>query len=204
MKSGRQHTLAPLPVDEAVPGLMHAFEKHTAAVLVAPPGAGKTTRVPLALMDQSWLGDRKIIMLEPRRLAARSAAAHMASLLGEVPGQTVGYRVRLDTKVGSRTRIEIVTDGVFVRMIMDDPELSGIGAILFDEFHERSLDSDFALALCLETREALRPDLRLLAMSATMDGAKVASLLGQTDEVPVLESAGRSYPVEIVYQSKTC
>lgn len=183
---------APLPIDEIIPALVEALEKEIRAVLVAPPGAGKTTRVPLALLDCDWRGDGKIIMLEPRRLAARAAARRMAQSLGESVGETVGYRVRLDTKVTAQTRIEVVTEGVFTRMILADPELTGISAVLFDEFHERSLDGDLGLALCLDAM-ALRDDLRICVMSATLDGAKVASLLG---DAPILESEGRAFPIE--------
>jgi len=181
-----------LPVSEALPALTAALAAHGAAVLVAPPGAGKTTLVPLALLDAPWRGDGRIIMLEPRRLAARAAAHRLASLLGEGVGQTVGYRVRLDSKVSTATRIEVVTEGVFTRMLLDDPELNGIAAVIFDEFHERSLDGDLGLALALEAR-ILRDDLRLLVMSATIDGATVARLL---DGAPVVTSEGRTYPVE--------
>ena len=165
------------------------------AVLVAPPGAGKTTRVPLALLPAAWRGDGRIIMLEPRRLAARAAARRMATTLGEEVGETVGYRVRLDAKISRRTRIEVVTEGVFSRMVLVDPELSGIAAVLFDEFHERSLDGDLGLALALDA-SALREDLRLLVMSATIDGARVARLL---NGAPVIESRGRAFPVETRY-----
>ncbi|WP_224703752.1 ATP-dependent helicase HrpB [Devosia aquimaris] len=185
-------SMPPLPIDDALPGLQAALTAGPYAVLVAPPGAGKTTRVPLALLKAPWRSDRRIIMLEPRRLAARAAAAQMARLLGEEVAQTVGYRVRMDTKVTARTRIEIVTEGVFTRMLLDDPELTGIAAVLFDEFHERSLDGDLGLALTLDAA-ALRPDLRVLVMSATIDGARVARLLG---DCPVIESLGRTFPVE--------
>lgn len=187
--------IAPLPIDDSLPGLLTALQAGTAAVLVAPPGAGKTTRVPLALLDAPWRGDRRIIVLEPRRLAARAAARRMAESLDEEVGDTVGYRVRLDAKVSKRTRIEVVTEGVFTRMILGDPELTGIAAVLFDEFHERSLDGDLGLALALDAA-ALRDDLRLLVMSATIDGARVARLL---DAAPVIESQGRAYPVETRY-----
>lgn len=163
------------------------------AVLQAPPGAGKTTKVPLALLQAPWLAGRRIIVLEPRRLAARAAARRMAAMLGEEVGGTVGYRVRLDTRVGPATRIEVVTDGLFLRQLQEDPEIPGIGAVLFDEFHERGIDSDLALALCLESRAALRDDLRLVVMSATLDGAPVARLLG---DAPIVTSQGRAYPVE--------
>ncbi|ODT67960.1 MAG: ATP-dependent helicase HrpB [Pelagibacterium sp. SCN 63-23] len=184
-----------LPIDAILPALASALANGRGAVLIAQPGAGKTTRVPLALLDAPWRGDRRIIMLEPRRLAARAAARQMAKLLGEEIGETVGYRVRMDAKVSARTRIEIVTEGVFTRMILDDPELTDIAAILFDEFHERSLDADLGLALALDAR-ALRPDLRILVMSATIDGARVAALL---DSAPVLDSPGRTFPVETFY-----
>src|SRR5690554_5391915 len=173
-----------LPIDEIIEKLQSELARGTRAVLVAPPGAGKTTRVPLALLDAPWRGDGKIIMLEPRRLAARAAARRMAQTLGEAVGETIGYRVRLDTKVSAKTRIEVVTEGVFTRMILDDPELTGIAAVLFDEFHERSLDGDLGLAITLDA-SALREDLRVLVMSATLDGAKIAALLG---DAPVIES----------------
>ncbi|CAO4139234.1 ATP-dependent RNA helicase HrpB [Methylorubrum aminovorans] len=182
-----------LPIEAALPALRAALSERASAVLVAPPGAGKTTRVPLALLDEPWLGRQKIILLEPRRLAARGAAERMASTLGERVGDTVGLRVRLGSKISARTRIEVVTEGVFTRMILDDPELTGIGAVLFDEFHERSLDADLGLAFALDAQGALRENLRILAMSATLDGARVAGLLG---DAPVVESEGRAYPVE--------
>jgi len=186
---------APLPIDDALPELLAALKAGPFAVLVAPPGAGKTTRVPLALLDAPWRGDGRIIVLEPRRLAARAAARRMADTLGEQVGETVGYRVRLDVKVSKRTRIEVVTEGVLTRMILDDPELSGVAAVLFDEFHERSLDGDLGLALALDAT-ALRDDLRLVVMSATIDGASVARLLS---DAPVIESLGRAFPVETHY-----
>ena len=186
---------APLPIDDALPALCAALAASPFAVLVAPPGAGKTTRVPLALLDAPWRGDGRIIMLEPRRLAARAAARRMAQTLGEEIGQTVGYRVRMDAKVSARTRIEVVTEGVFTRMIQSDPELGGVAAVLFDEFHERSLDGDLGLALALDAT-ALRADLRLLVMSATIDGARIASLLAGA---PVIESRGRAFAVETRY-----
>ncbi|MBS7538714.1 ATP-dependent helicase HrpB [Ancylobacter lacus] len=187
---------SPLPIDEALPALQASLAARPNAVLVAPPGAGKTTRVPLALLDAPWMAGRRLLVLEPRRLAARAAAERMAATLGEPVGETVGYRVRFGSKIGRRTRIEVVTEGIFTRMILDDPELSGVGAVLFDEFHERSLDADLGLALALDAQGGLREDLRLLAMSATLDGARVARLLG---EAPVIESAGRAFPVETVY-----
>jgi len=185
----------PLPIDEALPDLLKALAAGTMAVLVAPPGAGKTTRVPLELLDAPWRKDGKIILLEPRRLAARAAARRMAASLGEEVGETVGYRVRLDSKVSKRTRIEVVTEGVFTRTILADPELTGIAAVLFDEFHERSLDGDLGLALALDA-SVLRDDLRLLVMSATIDGARVARLMRGA---PVIESRGRAFPVETRY-----
>jgi ATP-dependent helicase HrpB len=185
-----------LPIDAIIPDLKAALAISPCAVLVAAPGAGKTTRVPLSLMDEPWLRGGKIIMLEPRRLAARAAAARMAQTLGETVGETVGLRVRLQSKIGPSTRIEVVTEGVFSRMILEDPGLEGIGAVLFDEFHERSLDADLGLALARDAQALLRNDLRLLVMSATLDGARVASLLGNA---PVVESQGRQFPVETVY-----
>ncbi|MHA6642687.1 ATP-dependent helicase HrpB [Mesorhizobium sp. A623] len=191
--------LPDLPVTAALPALGEALAAGNAAVLVAPPGAGKTTLVPLALLDASWRGDGKIILLEPRRLAARAAARRMASLLGEEPGETVGYAMRMENRTSARTKILVVTEGVFSRMILDDPELPGIAAVLFDEFHERSLDGDFGLALALDVQGALRPDLRLLVMSATLDGARVARLLS---DAPVIESQGRAFPVDIRYEER--
>ena len=170
--------------------------RHNAAVLVAPPGAGKTTRVPLVLLDEPWAKDKKILVLEPRRLAARAAAARMASTLGEQVGGTVGLRVRFGSKVSKRTRIEVVTEGIFTRLVLDDPSLEGIAAVLFDEFHERSLDADLGLALARDAQAGLREDLKILVMSATLDGARVAALL---DGAPVVESQGRSFPVETRY-----
>ena len=189
-----------LPVTEALPALLAALREGSRAVLVAPPGAGKTTLVPLVLLDAPWRGDGKILLLEPRRIAARASARRMAELLGEQPGETVGYAMRMESKVGPRTRILVVTEGVLARMILDDPELTGISAILFDEFHERSLDGDFGLALAIDVQGALRPDLRLLVMSATIDGARVARLLG---DAPVIESEGRSFPVDIRHEERS-
>jgi ATP-dependent helicase HrpB len=184
----------PLPIDDALPALTSALERSPNAVLVAPPGAGKTSRVPLALLEAPWRGDQKIIMLEPRRLAARGAAERMAKTLGERVGETVGLRARLNVKVSGKTRIEVVTEGVFARMILDDPALEGVAAVIFDEFHERSLDADMGLALALDAQGGLREDLRILVMSATLDGARVAALLGE--RAPVIESEGRMFPVE--------
>ncbi|WP_020177673.1 ATP-dependent helicase HrpB [Methylopila sp. M107] len=191
--------MSALPVEEALPRLMAALDRANAAVLVAPPGAGKTTRVPLALLDAGWRGDGKILVLEPRRLAARAAAARMAATLGQSVGETVGLRVRLGSKVSKRTRIEVVTDGVFARMIVDDPELEGVAAVLFDEFHERSLDADLGLALARDAQAGLREDLRILVMSATLDGARVAKLLGDAE---VVTSEGRAFPVQTRHLSR--
>jgi ATP-dependent helicase HrpB len=185
-----------LPIDDALPRLTDALAARHAAVLVAPPGAGKTTRVPLVLLDEPWAKDKKILVLEPRRLAARAAAARMASTLGEQVGDTVGLRVRFGSKVSKRTRIEVITEGVFTRLILDDPSLEGVAAVLFDEFHERSLDADLGLALARDVQLALREDLKILVMSATLDGARVAALLGNA---PVVESQGRSFAVETHY-----
>lgn len=189
-----------LPIDTVLPDVLAALARRTAAVVVAPPGAGKTTRLPLALLDADWLGNRKILVLEPRRIAARGAATRMASTLGEPVGGTVGLRARLGTKISARTRIEVVTEGVFTRMILDDPTLEGIGAVLFDEFHERSLDADLGLALARDCQKGLREDLRILVMSATLDGARVARLL---DDAPVVASDGRAHPVATHYLGRS-
>ncbi|SCB20827.1 ATP-dependent helicase HrpB [Bradyrhizobium shewense] len=186
----------PLPIDAVLDDLSRTLEANNAAVLVAPPGAGKTTRVPLALLDAPWARDKKIIVLEPRRIAARASADRMAKSLGERAGETVGYRVRFGSKISRTTRIEVVTEGIFTRQILDDPELPGVAAILFDEFHERSLDADMGLALARDAQTGLREDLRILVMSATLDGARVAKLLG---DAPVVESEGRAFPVETRY-----
>src|SRR3569623_299299 len=186
----------PLPIDEVLDDLAQTLELTITAVLVEPPGAGKTTRVPLALRDAPWVENWKIIVLEPRRIAARAAAERMAQTLGEKVGESVGYRVRFGSKVSRKTQIEVVTEGIFTRQILDDPELKGVAAVLFDEFHERSLDADLGLALARDAQSGLREDLRILVMSATLDGARVASLLG---DAPVVESEGRAYPVETRY-----
>jgi ATP-dependent helicase HrpB len=188
--------LPPLPIDAATPNLITALARGTTAVLVAPPGAGKTTRVPLVLAAEPWAADKKILVLEPRRLAARAAAARMAKTLGEKVGDTVGYRVRFGTMVSKRTRIEVITEGVFTGLIADDPSLDGVGAVLFDEFHERSLDADLGLALARDAQQALREDLRLIVMSATIDGARIAAALG---DAPVIASEGRAFAVETRY-----
>lgn len=185
-----------LPVVTALPALRQALDQTRRAVLTAPPGSGKTTLVPIDLLQASWLKGRKIILLEPRRLAARAAAARMAELLGEPLGQTVGYRIRLDKCISARTRIEVVTEGILTRQFQQDPELNGVGLLIFDEFHERSLQGDLALALALDVMSGLRDELRLLVMSATLETDAVSKLL---DEAPVISAAGRSYPVEIRY-----
>ena len=183
-----------LPIDDVIPALRAALAERHEAVLEAPPGAGKTTRVPLALLNEPWLAGQTILMLEPRRLAARAAAERLASELGEKVGQTVGYRIRLDSKVGPNTRIEVVTEGILTRRLQDDPALEGVGLLIFDEFHERSLDADLALALSLNGRELFRDEqpLKILLMSATLEGERLASLLG---DAPILRSQGRMYPV---------
>jgi ATP-dependent helicase HrpB len=190
----------PLPIDAALPELTAALRTNNAAVLVAPPGAGKTTRVPLVLAAEPWAQQSgkasRILVLEPRRLAARAAAARMAHNLNEAVGETVGLRVRFGSKVSRKTRIEIVTEGIFTRMIVDDPMLEGIAAVLFDEFHERSLDADLGLALARDAQQGLREDLKILVMSATIDGARVGALLGGA---PVIESRGRVFPVDTRY-----
>jgi ATP-dependent helicase HrpB len=186
----------PLPIDAVLDVLEQTLASHNAAVLVAPPGAGKTTRVPLALLDAPWAKGKKIIVLEPRRIAARASAERMAKSLGERAGETVGYRVRFGSKISRATRIEVVTEGIFSRQILDDPEMSGVAAVLFDEFHERSLDADLGLALARDAQTGLREDLRILVMSATLDGARVAKLLG---DAPVVASEGRAFPVETRY-----
>src|SRR5690554_1054929 len=183
-----------LPICAVLPELKTALAEHAKAVLVAPPGAGKTTLVPLAMLDQAWAGFGTILLLEPRRIAARAAARRMASLLNEEPGQTVGYALRMERKTSATTRILVVTEGILARMIIDDPTLEGVAAVIFDEFHERSLDGDLGLALILDVMDALRPDLRLLVMSATLDGARVSALL---EGAPVVQSEGRSFPVDI-------
>src|SRR3954471_853342 len=184
-----------LPIHAVLPDLLAALRSGASAVLVAPPGAGKTTGVAPALLAEPWCGG-EILLLSPRRLAARAAAERMAALAGEPVGGTIGYATRLDSKRSARTRITVLTEGIFLRRIQADPELQGVSAILFDEVHERSLDSDFGLALALDAQAALRPDLRLLAMSATLDGARFSSLM---QDAPLIESEGRAFPVEIVH-----
>jgi ATP-dependent helicase HrpB len=185
-----------LPITTALPDLKAALAASANAVLEAPPGAGKTTLVPLALLDEPWLAGRKILMLEPRRVAARAAATRMASLIGEQAGQTVGYRVRQDSRVSRDTRIIVLTEALLTRRLQEDPELADVGLVIFDEFHERSLNADLGLALALEVQEALNPNLKLLVMSATLDGARIARLLS---DAPVVRSQGRMFPVETLY-----
>ncbi|MGQ0685403.1 ATP-dependent helicase HrpB [Bradyrhizobium sp.] len=191
-----RHFDTPLPIDAVLDELSRTLVVRNTAVLVAPPGAGKTTRVPLALLEEPWTKGKKIIVLEPRRIAARASAERMAKTLGERAGETVGYRVRFGSKVSRATRIEVVTEGIFSRQILDDPELNGVAAVLFDEFHERSLDADLGLALAHDAQTGLREDLRILVMSATLDGARIAKLLG---DAPVVASEGRAFPVDTRY-----
>ena len=188
--------MSSLPIDAALPALLQALRSRDEVVLQAPPGAGKTTRVPLALLDEPWLAGQTILMLEPRRLAARAAAERLASELGEKVGETVGYRIRLESRVGPRTRIEVVTEGILTRRLQDDPALEGVGLLIFDEYHERSLDADLALALSLNGRELLRDDqpLKILLMSATLEGERLSNLL---NDAPVVTSEGRMYPVDV-------
>lgn len=185
-----------LPINDILPALKNALRASGAAVLQAPPGAGKTTQVPLALLKEPWLAGRSIVMLEPRRLAARAAASRMAHLLGESVGQTVGYRIRFEAKVSPPTRVEVVTEGILTRRLQSDPGLEGVGLVIFDEFHERHLHADLALALCLDSQRTVREDLKILVMSATLDGEAVAGLLGG---VPVLSASGRAFPVDVRY-----
>ena len=185
--------MSDLPIHAVLPDLLAALRTGSNAVLVAPPGAGKTTAVAPALLDEPWCGGQ-VLLLSPRRLAARAAAERIAEMMGEQPGGTVGYATRMDSKISARTRLLVLTEGIFVRRIQDDPELAGVSAVLFDEVHERSLDSDFGLALALDAQEALRPDLRIVPMSATLDGARFATLL---NGAPVIESAGRIQPLEL-------
>ncbi len=190
--------MSPLPIESVLANLQAALQRRDEVVLEAPPGAGKTTRVPLTLLDAAWLGKQKIIMLEPRRLAARAAAEYMASMLDEAVGKTVGYRVRLESRISAHTRIEVVTEGILTRILQDDPSLEGIGLLIFDEFHERSLDADLGLALALQGRALFReqPALKILIMSATLEGDRLAALL---NDAPVIKSEGRLHPVEIRY-----
>ncbi|WP_379136384.1 ATP-dependent helicase HrpB, partial [Paenibacillus sp. sgz500958] len=185
-----------LPIMQVLPELKSLLSTSPSAILIAEPGAGKTTAAPLAFLNESWLEGKSILMLEPRRLAARSAAVYMSASLGESVGQTVGYRMRMDSKVSKNTRIVVVTEGVLTRMLQSDPALENIGLVIFDEFHERSLHADLGLALTLETQSVLREDLRVLIMSATLDRERVSAFLGGA---PVVECPGRTYPVDTIY-----
>jgi len=196
MNSPQKPDNGAFPVDEVLPALKDALRARNSAVLVAQPGAGKTTRVPLALLDEPWVKAGKILVLEPRRIAARAAATFMAHSIGEKLGETLGLRVRFGSKVSAKTRIEMITEGIFTRLVLEDPELKGIAGVVFDEFHERSLDADLGLALALDAQRGLREDLRILVMSATLDGARVAKLLGDAN---IIESEGRAFPVETKY-----
>ena len=185
-----------LPVAEVLGALKASLQSNDQVVLQAPPGAGKTTLVPLALMGESWLGQGKILMLEPRRIATRAAAYRMAELYGEQVGQTVGYAMRLESRLSAATKIQVITEGVLTQMLMEDPTLSGVGLVIFDEFHERSLHADLALSLCLKSREIFREEpLKLLVMSATMDSDRVAAVI----QAPIISSEGKQYPVELIY-----
>jgi ATP-dependent helicase HrpB len=192
------NTLPHLPIQTVLPVLHNHLEKHSSVILAAEPGSGKTTIIPLTLLDKNWLKDQKIIMLEPRRLAARMAARRMSELADDTPGGLIGYRIRFDTQISAQTKIEVVTEGVFTRMIQKDPELNGIGLIIFDEFHVRSINSDLALAFCLDIQE-LRDNLKILVMSATMDSARVSELM---NKAPVITGQGRCFPVETIYLSR--
>ncbi len=188
----------PLPIENSLPRLAAEFDRSRRVILSAPPGAGKTTRVPLALLDAAWLGGKNILMLEPRRLAARRAASYMAAQLGENVGETVGYRIRGEAVAGTHTRLEVVTEGILTRLLHSGPDLPGVGIVIFDEFHERSIHADLGLAMTLDVQDHLREDLRVLIMSATLDGVSLARVMG---DVPVVESGGRSHPVETRYIS---
>ncbi|MEZ5464124.1 MAG: ATP-dependent helicase HrpB [Lysobacteraceae bacterium] len=196
MNSGRIQPDGKLPVNEILPALRETLGRQSRALLQAPPGAGKTTQVPLALLEEDWLGGQRILMLEPRRIAARSAATFMARQLREAVGDTVGYRIRFEKKVSSKTRVEVVTEGILTRMIQDDPTLDGFGLLIFDEFHERHLQGDLGLALALDVQSSLRPELRILLMSATLDGEPLSRFL----DAPMISSEGRSFPVRIEHQ----
>ena len=187
------------PVDHIIPDLKAALVSRPSAILVAEPGAGKTTRVPLALLNEPWLAGKKIVMLEPRRLAARAAASRMAQTLDEKLGETVGYTVRLERKVSVATRIEVVTEGILLRRLQQDAELSDIGLVIFDEFHERNLDGDLSLALCLDVQRGLRNDLKFLIMSATLDTKSLSNFL---DDAPILNAKGRMFPVATKHLDK--
>jgi ATP-dependent helicase HrpB len=186
-----------LPVAEIIPEVQQKLKEHTTIIIGAPPGAGKSTLLPLCLFEETFLAGKKIIMLEPRRLAARSIAMRMAELLNEEVGQTVGYRIRFENRVSAQTKIEVVTEGILTRMLQSDNALEQVGLVIFDEFHERNLQADLALALCREAQQVLRPDLRIMIMSATLNIPQLQNLLS----APVIESKGRQYPVEIIYSN---
>lgn len=188
--------LSELPVRNILPGLREALTANRSAVLTAPPGSGKTTLVPLEMLNEPWLAGRKILLLEPRRLAARAAASRMAEMLGERLGESVGYRIRLESRISPQTRIEVVTEGILTRRLQQDPELNGVGLVIFDEFHERSLHADLALTLTLDMMRGLREDLRLLVMSATLEDER---LVGFLQGAPLLQADGRTYPVSLHY-----
>jgi ATP-dependent helicase HrpB len=186
------------PIQEIIPELKAQLKNQPVLILQAPPGAGKSTVLPIQLLNEEWLGDKKIIMLEPRRLAARSVANRMASLLDDDIGNTIGYRIRFENKISKQTKIEVVTEGILTRMLQNDNALEQVGLVIFDEFHERSLNADLALALCLQVQQVLRNDLRILIMSATLDGAKLSSLL---NNAPIISSEGRTFPITLKYEA---
>ena len=185
-----------LPILDILPEICSQLANQNTLILQAPPGAGKSTVLPLELLKEKWLEGKKMLMLEPRRLAARSVATRMASLIGEEVGQTVGYRVRFENKTSSATRLEVLTEGILTRMLQQDPSLEGVGLVIFDEFHERSLHADLALALCREMQQVVREDLKILIMSATLDGEQLSKLLGNA---PIVTSSGRQHPIKQVY-----
>ena len=184
-----------LPICDVLNELQNSLAQNTAVILSAPPGAGKSTLVPLALLEEKWLEGRKVIILEPRRLAAKTVATRMAELLGEQVGERVGYRIRFESRVSAKTKIEVVTEGILTRMLQQDNSLEGVGIVIFDEFHERSIFADVALALCRDAQQVLREDLRILVMSATLNLEELKNLL----QAPVVESLGKQYPVDLIY-----
>ncbi|MBC7486947.1 MAG: DEAD/DEAH box helicase, partial [Cytophagaceae bacterium] len=188
-----------LPITEVIPDVKKYLSEQNTLIVNAPPGAGKSTLLPLALMDEPWLGGKKIIMLEPRRLATKAVATRMADLLGEQIAQTVGYRIRFENRTSEQTQIEVVTEGILTRMIHSDNSLEGVGMVIFDEFHERSIHADVAMALCREAQQVLRPDLRIMVMSATLDMPQLTKLLNS----PMVQSQGKQYPVDVVYTGET-
>jgi ATP-dependent helicase HrpB len=187
-----------LPITDIIPAVRQHLNRDNTLIVNAPPGAGKSTLLPLAVLDEPWLKGKKILMLEPRRLAAKTIAARMADLLGENLGQSIGYRIRFENRVSEATRIEVLTEGILTRMIHSDNALEGVGLVIFDEFHERSIHADVAMALCRESQQVLRPDLRIMVMSATLDMPQLTELL----QAPVAESKGNQYPVEIFYTAE--